>query len=87
MQGAIVPPPPRVPILFDRALTDVIRSRRTVDETRRRLAEARSIIETLEHPPGADSLTWIVRLDDAIRHLSVVEDTLQGLLDREEGSP
>ena len=50
MQGAIVPAPPRVPIVFDRALTDVLPISSDRGETKRRLAEASSIIEALEHP-------------------------------------
>ena len=82
MQGAIVPAPPRVPIVFDRALTDVLRSRRTVEETKRRLAEARSIIEALEQSTGTDPASWVIRLDEAIGHLALVEEKLLTLVDR-----
>jgi hypothetical protein len=87
VQAAIVPPLPRVPILFDRARTDVLGSRRMVEETRRRLSEARSIIDALGPTPTSPDLApWAARLDEAMRHLTVVEESLRRLLDR-EGSP
>jgi hypothetical protein len=86
MQGAIVQPPTRVPIVFDRALTDVLRSRRTVEETKRRLAEARAIIEALERSTGRDPASWVTQLDEAIGHLALVEETLVAILDRQGAS-
>jgi hypothetical protein len=83
VNAATVPPPaPPVPILFDRALTDVIRSRRMVEETERRLAEAMSILEALERSPGSTARgSWVLGLDEAVRGLTSVRETLQSLLD------
>ena len=84
MNSATVPSPaPSVPILFDRALTDVIRARRMVEETERRLAEAMSILEALEPQPGpsTDHGSWVLGLEDAITCLTSVRETLQSLLD------
>jgi hypothetical protein len=83
VNAATVPPAPSVPILFDRALTDVIRSRRMVEEIERRLAEAMSILETLDRSPGSTDRgeSWVEGLDEAVRCLAAVRETLQSLLD------
>jgi hypothetical protein len=82
---------PAVPIVFDRALTDVIRSRRLVEETERQLSEALLILRSLD---GASSrwsaaiderFAWTRGLDESIGHLADVRLQLGSLLD--EPSP
>ena len=86
-----------VPLTFDRALTDVLRSRRMVEETELRLTEALVILRTLEegalanssatYPQGpADHASWAGRVDDAIRHLAIAGTVLRSLLREERPS-
>ena len=75
-----------VPVLFDRALTDLLRSRRLLEETEGRLTDALAILRTLEEPSpirAVDHASWAGRLDDAIRHLGQVRTILRGLLSEE----
>lgn len=76
-----------VPRTFDRARTDVLRSRRMVGETERRLAEALEIVLSLEEDPsmGPDEQgSWAQGLGDAIRHLSLARRLLESLLSEEQ---
>ena len=81
-----------VPLTFERALTDVLRSRRMVEETERRLTEALVILRTLEegatpNSSGAvDHASWAGRVDDAIRHLAIAGSVLRSLLSEERPS-
>ncbi len=78
-----------VPLTFDRALTEVLRSRRLIEETERRLSEALAILRTLEAAPSEGPLdhpSWAGRVDDAIHHLAVVGSVLRSLLDDERPS-
>ena len=82
-----------VPLTFDRALTDVLRSRRMVEETERRLTEALVILRTLEdgttaniHAGTVDHASWAGRVDDAIRHLAIAGSVLRSLLSEERPS-
>ena len=80
-----------VPLTFDRALTDVLRSRRMVEETERQLTEALVILRTLEegtladssatYPEGpVDHASWAGRVDDALQHLAIAGSVLRSLL-------
>ncbi len=75
-----------VPLTFERALTDVLRSRRMVEETERRLTEALVILRTLEEGAMANSsgavdhASWAGRVDDAIRHLTIAGTVLRSLV-------
>lgn len=78
-----------VPVIFDRALTEVLRSRRMVEETEQRLADALVILRTLEERPpigAVDHISWAERVDEAIHHLSVVRTILHALLSEERVS-
>jgi hypothetical protein len=82
-----------VPLTFDRALTDVLRSRRMVEETERRLTEALVILRTLEDGTSPDSsasavdhASWAGRVDDAIRHLAIAGSVLRSLLSEDRPS-
>ena len=81
-----------VPLTFERALTDVLRSRRMVEETERRLTEALVILRTLEEGATANSseavdhASWAGRVDDAIRHLAIAGSVLRSLLSEERPS-
>ena len=82
-----------VPLTFERALTDVLRSRRMVEETERRLTEALVILRTLEEGAaanssvaGVDHASWAGRVDDAIRHLTIAGSVLRSLLSEERPS-
>jgi hypothetical protein len=75
-------------MIFDRALTDVIRSRRLVEETEQVLSEALTILRTLDGPSSTwpvtatERLAWTRTLDESIRQLMDVRSTLHALLDR-----
>jgi hypothetical protein len=77
----------RTPVAFERALTDVIRSRRLVAETERQLSEALVILRMLDGPSSswraseAERATWTQDLDESIRQLADVRGTLHSLLD------
>jgi hypothetical protein len=82
-----------VPLSFDRALTNVLRSRRMVEETERRLTEALVILRTLEDGASVDSssgavdhASWAGRVDDAIGHLTIAGSVLRSLLSEERPS-
>jgi len=78
-----------VPVTFDRALTDVLRARRMVEETEHRLGEALSILRTLEERSTAapvDHASWTVRVDEAIGHLALVRSTLHAVLSEDRVS-
>jgi len=75
-----------VPRTYDRALTDVLRARRMVGETDRRLTEALEILLTLEEWSSTESIdrtSWARGLDDAIRKLTSIRTLLDSLLDEE----
>jgi len=84
MQTADVRPDSRgVPRTHDRALTDVLRARRMVGETDRRLTEALEILLTLEEWTSTESIdraSWARGLDDAIRKLTSIRTLLDPLL-------
>jgi len=84
MQTADVRPDSRViPRTYDRALTDVLRARRMVGETDRRLTEALEILLTLEEWSSTESIdrtSWARGLDDAIRKLTSIRALLDSLL-------
>lgn len=78
--------PGLVPRTFDRALTDVLRSRRMVAETERRLTEALEILLTLEEGQSTGSIehgSWARGLDEAIRQLTSIRTLLDSLLGEE----
>ena len=87
MQTADVRPDSRVaPRTYDRALTDVLRARRLVGETDRRLTEALEILLTLEEWSSTESIdrtSWARGLDDAIRTLTSIRALLDPLLTEE----
>jgi hypothetical protein len=76
-----------VPMIFDRARTDVIQSRRLVQETEAVLSEALEILRSLDGPASTWRATaderdaWTRMLDGSIRQLSDVRNTLHSLLD------
>jgi hypothetical protein len=75
-----------VPRTHDRALTDVLRARRMVGETDRRLTEALEILLTLEEWTSTESIdraSWARGLDDAIRKLTSIRTLLDPLLAEE----
>jgi hypothetical protein len=75
-----------VPRTYDRALTDVLRARRMVGETDRRLTEALEILLTLEEWSSTepiDRASWARGLDDAIRNLTSIRTMLDSLLGEE----
>jgi hypothetical protein len=75
-----------VMVLSDRALTDLLRARRMLEETEGRLVEALGILRTLEEPSpigAVDHASWAGRLDEAIRHLGHVRTILRALLSEE----
>lgn len=77
-----------VPMVFDRALTDVIQSRRLVEETEAVLSEALEILRTLDGPASvwpasvAERIAWTRALDRSIRQLTDVRSSLHSLLGR-----
>ena len=81
-------PAPTVPKVFNRALTNMIRSRRLVEETEGVLAEALDILRTLDGPAStwpvsaAERVAWTQTLDGSIHKLTDVRDTLHSLLSR-----
>jgi len=78
--------PDVVPRTYDRALTDVLRARRMVGETDRRLTEALEILLTLEEWSSTESIdrtSWARGLDDAIRTLTSIRALLAPLLGEE----
>jgi hypothetical protein len=87
MQTTDVRPNPGVePRSDDRALTDVLRARRMVRETDRRLTEALEILLTLEEWTSTESIdrtSWARGLDDAIRKLTSIRTLLDPLLGEE----
>ena len=75
-----------VPPSYDRALTDVLRARRMVGETDRRLTEALEILLKLEEWSSTESIdrtSWARGLDDAIRKLTSIRTLLDPLLGEE----
>ena len=75
-----------VPRTNDRALPDVLRARRMVEETDRRLTEALEILLTLEEWSSTESIdrtSWARGLDDAIRTLTSIRALLAPLLGEE----
>jgi hypothetical protein len=78
--------PDVVPRTHDRALTDVLRARRMVGETDRRLTEALEILLKLEEWTSTESIdraSWARGLDDAIRKLTSIRTLLAPLLAEE----
>lgn len=79
---------PSMPKVFDRALTNLIRSRRLVEETEAVLAEALEVLRTLDGPASAwpasvaERVAWTQTLDGSIDKLTDVRDTLRSLLSR-----
>jgi hypothetical protein len=76
-----------VPIVYDRALTHVIRSRRLLEETERRLVEALMIVRTLSGPDAGEDAAWDRPLEGAVRALADVRTSLVSLIDRPEPPP
>ena len=75
-----------MPRTYERALTDVLRARRMVGETDRRLTEALEILLTLEEwssTESIDRMSWAQGLDDAIRKLTSIRTLLDSLLGEE----
>jgi len=78
--------PGPVPTIFDRAPNDAMRSRRLVEETEQVLSEALAILRALDGPAStwpasADQrLAWTRTLDESIRQLTDVRNTLHALL-------
>ena len=82
--------PELFPRTFERARTDVLRSRRMVGETERRLSEALEIVLTLEDDPAMGPIeqgSWARGLDEAIRHLSLARLLVEDLLHEERREP
>jgi hypothetical protein len=78
--------PEVVPPTYDPALTDVLRARRMVRETDRRLTEALEILLTLEEWSSTESIdrtSWARGLDDAIRKLTSIRTLLDPPLGEE----
>jgi hypothetical protein len=79
---------PTMPKVVDRALTNLIRSRRLVEETEAVLAEALDILRTLDGPASAwpvsvaERVAWTQTLDGSIDKLTNVRDSLHSLLSR-----
>ena len=77
-----------VPKIFDRALTNVIRSRRLVQETEAVLSKALEILWSLDGPASTwratadERVAWTRVLDGSIRQLTDVRNTLHSLLSR-----
>jgi hypothetical protein len=78
---------PSISMVFDRALTDMIRSRRLVEETERQLSEALQILRSFDGTSSSwsasvdERLGWTRGLDESIGHLADVRLQLCSLLD------
>ena len=79
-----------VPMVFDRALTDVIMSGRLIERTEHQLVEALAILRSLDGGlatgrAGDGSARWADGLDACVRDLSTtrvrLRDLLEGLAD------
>lgn len=76
-----------VPMIFDRARTNMIQSRRLVQETEAVLSEALEILRNLDGPASSwraspeERVAWTQMLDGSIRQLTDVRNTLHSLLD------
>ena len=87
MRAQELEPTAAVPMIFDRARTNVIRSRRLVQETEAVLSEALEILRNLDGPASTwraspeERVAWNQMLDASIGQLTEVRNTLHSLLD------
>ena len=86
MRAQELEPTASVPMIFDRARTNVIQSRRLVQETEAVLSEALEILRNLDGPASTwraspeERVAWTKMLDGSIGQLTEVRNTLHSLL-------